>query len=90
VLATLFAVMAALGLGIAWIPNALESKGPYFYIEAGDRIVGKGVKAFSEFALVVDDKGAVLAIRNSEIKKITLGNAPPPGFAAAPAASSKP
>ena len=90
VLATLFAIMAALGLGLAWIPNARESTGPYFYIEAGDRIVAKGVKAFSEYALLVDDKGAVLAIRNSDIKKITIGHEPPPGFAAAPAAGSKP
>ena len=90
VLATLFAVMAALGLGLAWIQNARESTGPYFYIEAGDRIVAKGVKAFSEFALVVDDKDAVLAIRNSDIKKIAIGHEPPPSFAVAPAAGSKP
>jgi hypothetical protein len=90
VLATLFAIMAAFGLGLAWIPNARESTSPYFYIEAGDRIVAKGVKAFSEYALVVDHKGAVLAIRNSDIKKITIGHEPPPGFAAAPAAGSKP
>jgi hypothetical protein len=82
--------MAALGLGLAWIPNARESTGPYFYIEAGDRIVAKGVKAFSEYALLVDDKGAVLVIRNSDIKKITIGHEPPPGFAAPPAAGSKP
>ena len=84
------AVVAALGLGLAWIQNARESTGPYFYIEAGDRIVAKGVKAFSEFALVVDDKDAVLAIRNSDIKKIAIGHEPPPSFAVAPAAGSKP
>jgi hypothetical protein len=88
VLAALFTVMAAFGLGQAWIPNARESTGPNFYIVAGDRIVAKGVKAFSEFALVVDDKGTVLAIRNSDIKKITIGREPPPGFAPAPAGST--
>jgi hypothetical protein len=85
VLATFFAVMAAVGLGLNWIPNARESTGPNFYVVAGERIVAKGVKAFSEFALVVDDKGAVLAIRNSDIKKMTIGREPPPGFATAPA-----
>jgi hypothetical protein len=29
-------------------------------------------------------------IRNSDIKKITMGHEPPPGFAAPPAAGSKP
>jgi hypothetical protein len=34
--------MAALGLGLAWISNARESQGPYFYIEGRGSHRGQG------------------------------------------------
>jgi hypothetical protein len=86
VLASLFAVWAALGLGLNWVHFAQQGEGPRLYIESDGRIVAKGVKAFSEFAIVVDEQNTIVVIRSKDIRKIIVSNEPPPGFEPAKAA----
>jgi hypothetical protein len=83
VLAGLFVLMATFGFGSTWVGQVRKNTGPLFYIEAGGPIVAKGIKAFSQFAILVDDHDQIVVLRSADIKRMTLARDAPEGFGSA-------